>query len=160
MCYDADAAPPIAAGTRSVASERLTLTSADGTAFAAVLAVPQEGPIGAGVVVVPDNRGLAPFYGRLAVRLAEHGHPAVAYDHFGRTAGTDPDRRGEGFPAMADFAALTRTAMQDDMSAALERLRGLSDTQVALGFCMGGRLAFFASEPRFGLAGVIGFYGH
>ncbi|MDP9862033.1 MULTISPECIES: dienelactone hydrolase family protein [Streptosporangium] len=159
MCYDADATPPVAPVASPVTSGPLTLTSADGTRLAAYLAVPGR-LTGPGVVVIPDNRGLAPFYERLAVRLAEHGHPALAYDHFGRTAGASTDGRGEDFPTMEHFAGLTRTGMQDDMTAAVDRLREFGDTQMALGFCMGGRLAFFAAEPRFGLAGVIGFYGH
>ncbi|MEV4183385.1 dienelactone hydrolase family protein [Streptosporangium canum] len=159
MCYDAGATPPIDPLASPVASGPLTLTSADGTRFAAYLAVPER-PSGAGVVVIPDNRGLAPFYESLAVRLAEHGHPALAYDHFGRTAGASTAGRGEGFPTMEHFAGFTRAGMQDDMSAAVDRLREFGDTQTALGFCMGGRLAFFAADPRFGLAGVIGFYGH
>ncbi|GAB2492946.1 dienelactone hydrolase family protein [Streptosporangium sandarakinum] len=159
MCYDDDATPPVASTGTPVTSGPLTLTSADGTRLAAYLAVPER-PAGAGVVVIPDNRGLAPFYERLTVRLAEHGHPAIAYDHFGRTAGPSTEGRGGDFPRMEDYAALTRSRQQDDMTAALGRLREFGGTQVALGFCMGGRLAFFASEPRFGLAGVVGFYGH
>ncbi|WP_433255966.1 dienelactone hydrolase family protein [Streptosporangium sp. CA-135522] len=158
MCYDADATPPIESTGSPVTSGPLTLTSADGTRLAGFLAVPGR-PTGPGVVVIPDNRGLAPFYERLAVRLAEHGHPAIAYDHFGRTAGPVTTGRGADFPTMEHFAGLSRSGMQDDMVAAADRLREFGDTRLALGFCMGGRLAFFAAEPRFGLAGVIGFYG-
>ncbi|MEV8633915.1 dienelactone hydrolase family protein [Streptosporangium sp. NPDC051023] len=158
MCYDADATPPIDPTGVPVTSGRITLTSTGGTRFAAFLAAPER-PSGAGVVVIPDNRGLSPFYESLAVRLAEHGHPALAYDHFGRTAGPSTEGRGEGFPAMEDFVALSRDGMYDDMAAAIDRVREFGGVQVALGFCMGGRLAFFASQPRFGLAGVIGFYG-
>ncbi|GAA2306770.1 hypothetical protein GCM10010149_65730 [Nonomuraea roseoviolacea subsp. roseoviolacea] len=48
------------------------------------------------------------------------------------------------------------TGIQADIMAAAERL---GRPAVALGFCRGGRNAFLASAPRFGFAGVIGFYG-
>ena len=39
------------------------------------------------MVVLPDVRGLYRFYEELALRFAERGYPAVAFDYFGRTAG-------------------------------------------------------------------------
>jgi carboxymethylenebutenolidase len=168
MCYDADAVPPADEhASTPVEAAPITLTSADGTRFAAWQAGPRvragapgAGPGPTGVVVLPDNRGLAGFYERLAERLAGHGHPAVAIDWFGRTAGPDDRDRGPDFPFMRHLAGLDRTGMQADLVAAADRLRGLGCARVvALGFCMGGRNAFMASAPRFGLAGVIGFYG-
>ncbi|MEU6789457.1 dienelactone hydrolase family protein [Nonomuraea angiospora] len=154
MCYDDDAAPPRLqppiTGTRAAATR---LTSSDGTSFAAYEAHPDD-VRGPGVVILPDVRGLHEFYKQLAVRLAEQGHPAVAIDYYGRT--TTDDDRGESFPIMAHVGKLTREGIQSDLRAAADHLGG---PVVALGFCMGGRNAFFASDPRFGFAGVIGFYG-
>ena len=78
------------------AGEHLTLTSADGTEFSAYLAR-AEGSTG--VVVLPDVRGLFRFYEQLAERFAAAGHPAIAIDYFGRTAGPRPARRGLRVPA-------------------------------------------------------------
>jgi len=154
MCYDKDAKPPAhAASITGTTASDIKLTSADGTAFAAYEARPDD-VRGPGVVILPDVRGLHDFYKQLAVRLAEQGHPAVAIDYYGRTA-TD-DERGEGFPIMEHVSKLSRETIQDDIMAAADRL---GRPAVALGFCMGGRNAFFASAPRFGFAGVIGFYG-
>ena len=51
-----------------------------------------------GVVVLPDIRGLHPYYVALAERFAEAGLPAVAIDYFGRTAGVaETGTRGEDF---------------------------------------------------------------
>ncbi|CAM3577664.1 dienelactone hydrolase family protein [Kibdelosporangium persicum] len=160
MCYDRDARPPVpAVDTASVAVDELVLVSADGTAFAAFRADPAR-PDGAALVVLLDHRGLCPFYERLAVALAAHGHPAVVIDYFGRTAGTD-HRRNENFPAPSDLAGLTRDGMDADLLAAARHVRERgAESVVALGFCLGGRLVFFASAPRYGLDGVIGFYGH
>jgi carboxymethylenebutenolidase len=154
MCYDNDAKPPVhAAPITGTSAADVRLTSADGTAFAAYEARPDD-VRGPGVVILPDLRGLHDFYKQLAVRLAEQGHPAIAIDYYGRTA-TD-DERGEDFPFMEHVSKLSRETIQDDIMAAADRL---GRPAVALGFCAGGRNAFFASAPRFGLAGVIGFYG-
>src|SRR6185369_10047749 len=80
MCFDLDSRPPIdpiAGG--SLDAGPLTLTSADGTAFRAFGARPAN-PSGAGIVILPDVRGLHPFFEELALRHAEHGIAAVAID--------------------------------------------------------------------------------
>ena len=100
MCFPFDAiVPDIPAGFRVIAGgaagEHLTLTSADGTEFSAYLAA-RRAPTG--VVVLPDVRGLFRFYEQLAERFAAAGHPAIAIDYFGRTAGLGP--RDENFEYM------------------------------------------------------------
>ena len=87
MCFDPDSLPPIApiAGA-AVTHEDLVLQASDGNRFAAFDAVPER-PTGAGVVILPDVRGLYRFYEELALRFAERGYLAVAIDYFGRTAG-------------------------------------------------------------------------
>ena len=97
MCFPFDAiVPELPAGFRVIAGgaagELVTLTSADGTDFSAYLAH-ADGPTG--VVVLPDVRGLFRFYEQLAERFAAAGHPAIAIDYFGRTAGLGP--RDEDF---------------------------------------------------------------
>ncbi|MCA9823501.1 MAG: dienelactone hydrolase family protein, partial [Dehalococcoidia bacterium] len=87
MCFPHDARPPITPiSGAAVDSEDLVLTSKDGTKFAAFVAR-SENPSGAGMVILPDVRGLFPFYEELALRFAEEGINAVAFDFFGRTAG-------------------------------------------------------------------------
>ena len=95
MCHDTDARPP--APPADVLPEPvelgrtgdLQLTSADGTTVAAYEAFPVGEPR-ARVVVLPDVRGLHPYYRALAERLAEAGLAAVAIDYFGRTAPGEP----------------------------------------------------------------------
>ena len=62
---------------------------ADRARFAAYTAR-AERPNGAGIVSLPDVRGLHHFYEELALRFAEAGINAVAIDYFGRTAGSEP----------------------------------------------------------------------
>ena len=87
MCHDQDSRPPAPPRTGDVAERgTLTLTSADGTEFSAAYAAPAAPP-SAGVVVLPDVRGLHPYYVALTERFAQAGLAAVALDWFGRTAG-------------------------------------------------------------------------
>ena len=57
----------------------------DGNSFAAFARADE--PAEVGVVILPDVRGLYRFYEELALRFAERGIAAVAFDYFGRTAG-------------------------------------------------------------------------
>ena len=163
MCFDTDSTPPIFSdagqAVMAVDAASVTLSSTDGTLFSAFLARPER-PSGAGILVLPDIRGLFRFYELLAMRLAEQGHTALAIDYFGRTAGVEV--RNDDFPFMEHIVRVTRQTIDNDISAAGDYLRraegGGCKTVLALGFCFGGRQAFFASAPRFGFAGVIGFY--
>ncbi|WP_163509291.1 dienelactone hydrolase family protein [Fodinicola acaciae] len=157
MCYERDAKPPSAGRPQTgITAEPVVLTSSDGASFAAYLAQPLENPA-AGVLVQTDNKGLSGFYEQLCQRLAEQGHPALAIDFFGRTAGVDYPHHGDIWPHLR---ALTRDGIFADMRAGIAKLREIGcQTVVSLGFCMGGRFAFYTALPEFGVAGVIGLYG-
>ena len=158
MCFDLDSLPPIPviAGA-AISHDDLVLSSADGTSFAAFAATPDE-PTTTGVVILPDVRGLYRFYEELALRFAERGIAAVAFDYFGRTAGAA--KRDDAFEYMPHVEQLTDVAVQADTAAALNRLRELgATTLVSLGFCFGGRASWVAAASGHGLAGSIGFYG-
>jgi carboxymethylenebutenolidase len=161
MCHSTDARPPlppIRGGSIDVRD--LTLTSADGTAFAAHLAV-AETKGGAGMVVVPDVRGLQPFYEDLADRLADAGIHAIAIDLYSRTAGSG--RRGADFDPGPHVVALQPDQIAADVAVAIDALEasdgGGAERCYLMGFCVGGRIAFLQAGAGHGLAGVIGFYG-
>ena len=161
MCHSVDSLPAIPRDTSAVVTcERISLLAADGARFAAVAARPQRGS-GAGVVILPDNRGLSPFYGELGERQAQRGHAALAIDYYGRTAGLE--ERAADFPFMEHLIRLTRPGLEADVAAAVGYLRseagGSCGSVFALGFCFGGRQAFLAATLGHGLAGVVGFYG-
>ena len=158
MCFPFDAIVPelppgftvIAGGA---AGEHLTLTSADGTEFSAYLAR-AEGPVG--VVVLPDVRGLFRFYEQLAERFAAAGHPAIAIDYFGRTAGLGP--RDENFEYLPHVQQTRPETVALDVEAALAALG--AERAITVGFCFGGAQSFMsATMGHAGLAGVVGFYG-
>ena len=161
MCFDLDSRPPIrpiAGG--ALDSARLTLSADDGATFAAFRARAAD-PTGAGMIVLPDVRGLHPYFEELALRFAEHGVDAVAIDYFGRTAGDEP--RGDAFEHMPHVSQTTWAGLGADIRAAAAELRSPDGGSVrslfTIGFCMGGRLSFLAATLGLELAGVVGFYG-
>src|SRR6266540_7180677 len=162
MCHPAGARPPdvptdLLPISGGAAGEDVILTSEDASRFRAYLAKAGDGD--SGVVIAPDVRGLHPFYEELAERFASAGVHAIALDYFGRTAGTT--RRGDDFEFREHVAKAKTTLIQADVASAIGHLRGATDARriFVLGFCMGGRQAFFASAEHAEVAGVVGFYG-
>ena len=158
MCFELDSSPPIPAISGAAVSHReLELEAADGNRLAAFAALPDE-PKTAGVVVLPDVRGLYRFYEELALRLAERGFTAIAIDYLGRTAGAA--KRGDDFDYPEHVKQTEPETIQADVGAAVEWLRGEGVRDVfTLGFCFGGHHSWLAAASGYGLAGSIGFYG-
>jgi len=162
MCFDLDSRPPIAPIVGgALDSARLVLTADDRNRFLAYRAR-AAGPTEAGIVILPDVRGLHPYYEELALRFAENGVDALAIDYFGRTAGTDTPR-DDTFEFWPHVERTTWTGLSADIRAAAADLRspggGAVRSLFTVGFCFGGRLAFVTPTLGLGLAGAIGFYG-
>ena len=162
MCFDLDSHPPIApiAGG-ALDSERLVLTADDGNRFLAFRARATD-PSGAGIVILPDVRGLHPYYEELALRFAERGIDALAIDYFGRTAGTETPR-DDSFEYRPHVDATTWTGLQADIRAGAAEMRSSDAGRVrslfTIGFCFGGQTAFASATLGLSLTGAIGFYG-
>jgi len=166
MCFDVDAQPPIQPLLGSDAQgEDITLTAADGTPFAAYAArADSSAASGAGIVILPDVRGLFQFYKDLALRFAEAGVAAVVIDYFARTAGVAT--RGDDFDYMPHVQQTQAATLNADIAGAVAYLRGQRGPSGAapsaiftVGFCFGGGLSYNQAANQLGLAGVIGFYG-
>jgi carboxymethylenebutenolidase len=161
MCFDHHARPPIApiAGGATDARD-ITLTSADGTQLMGY-AARATNPTGAGMIVLPDVRGLHQYYKELALRFAENGVDAVAIDYFARTAPSND--RGESFDWMPHVAQTKDATVQTDVAAAAAFLRSSEGGSVralfSVGFCFGGALSLNQAASGLGYAGVVGFYG-
>lgn len=114
-----------------------------------------------GIVVLPDVRGLHPFYQELAVRFAEAGVHATAIDYFGRTAGSGS--RDDDFEFMSHVTQTRPETIALDAAAGVAHLRtsdgGGATAIFTVGFCFGGRNSFNQAVEDHGLSGVIGFYG-
>jgi carboxymethylenebutenolidase len=164
MCHDHDSRPPAPPRSGDVAERGvLTLTAADGTDFSAAYAAPAQEPR-AGVVILPDVRGLHPYYVALAERFAEAGVATLAIDYFGRTAGVcgGDGTRGEDFDWQSHIPQTTPAGVDADITAAVEYLRSRTAADlpvVTVGFCFGGSHSWRQSGGTLDLAGCAGFYG-
>jgi carboxymethylenebutenolidase len=161
MCYGDDARPPLPPIGGAAADHRdLVLDSSDGTKFAAYFARASRAT-GAGMVVLPDVRGLHRFYKELAQRFAEAGIDSVAIDYFARTAGIGD--RSDAFEYMPHVQQTTAEGIAADTGAAIEYLRskdgGAVKSVFTVGFCFGGSNSWNQSALNPGLNGCIGFYG-
>lgn len=163
MCHDHDSRPPAPPRTGDVAERgALTLTAADGTRFAAAYAAPAAEPR-VGVVILPDVRGLHPYYVALTERFAQTGAATVAIDYFGRTAGLpEGGVRGADFGFRSHVEALRPEHVDTDLAAAIEYLRARTEPGlpvVTVGFCLGGSMSWRQAGGDLDVAGCAGFYG-
>jgi len=161
MCYSDDARPPLPPiGGAAADQGDMTLTAKDGTEFMAYFARASK-PTGAGMVVLPDVRGLHQFYKELAQRFAEAGIDAVAIDYFGRTAGMGA--RDETFDFATHIPQTTADGIAADTTAAIAYLKsrdgGAVKSVFTVGFCFGGSSSWNQSALQADLDGAIGFYG-
>ena len=159
MCFDLDSQPPVAPIAGGALDHTdLILRAADGNEFAAFRTRASR-PTGAGIVILPDVRGLYSFYEELALRFAEAGIDALAVDYFGRTAGVS--KRDAEFSYMEHVQQTKLPELRADVTAAAEELRhdGRVKATFTIGFCFGGRLAYSTATFGLDLAGSIAFYG-
>jgi carboxymethylenebutenolidase len=157
MCHSDDARPPLPPGAGEVRpGEPVTLTAQDGNQL---LGWRAPAPGDEAVVILPDVRGLHPYYQRLAEHFASVGIDAVAIDYFGRTAGTG--ERPPDFDHTPHVQQTTYEGVNADIAAGVAHLREAGKQSiVTVGFCFGGSYSFMQSaRPELDLAGVVGFYG-
>jgi len=160
MCTTHDSRPPIEPiSGAAIDSRSIEITTEDGARYRAFLARPQQAT-GAGIVILPDVRGLHPFFEELTMRYAERGIDALAIDYFCRTAPSDD--RGEGFEYMPHVQQARWETLSGDIRTAVKHLRSLPNPPRSIfttGFCMGGRLSSMSTTLGLGLAGAIPIYG-
>ncbi len=161
MCYSDDARPPLPPISGAAADQGdMTLKAADGNEFMAYFARSSK-PTGAGIIVMPDVRGLHHFYKELAQRFAEAGIDAVAIDYFGRSAGMGD--RSDSFEYMPHLEKTTQEMIAMDVAAAIAYLKskdgGAAKSVFTVGFCFGGSSSWNQSALQRDLDGAIGFYG-
>jgi carboxymethylenebutenolidase len=158
VCFDLDSSPPVPpVRGAAVSHEDLVLEADDGNRFAAFAAAPEDSST-TGALILPDVRGLYRFYEELALRFAERGITAIAFDYFGRTAGAS--KRGDDFPYPDHVQQTTWPGITADVSAAVAWLRDAGAQSVfTVGFCFGGRCSWLSTAEGHDLAGAVGFYG-
>ena len=141
----------------------ITIQAADGGEFAAYLATPSAGEA-PGIVVIQEIFGVNEVMRSLADWLAEEGFAALCPDLFWRqepgiqiTDRTDAEW-ARAFELLQGFDVDKGV---DDIASTIDALRGsdaCSGKIGAVGFCLGGRLAFLTAA-RTSVDAAVGYYG-
>ncbi len=140
----------------------VTIKSFDGGAFDAYLALPAGG-YGPGIVVLQEIFGVNDYVRSVADWYAAHGFVALAPDLFWRIEpGVQLTDKGDDWnKAIAFYQQIDEAKAVEDSAAALDFLKhhtACSGRTGAVGFCMGGNLAYLLST-RFKPDCAVGYYG-
>jgi len=126
----------------------------NGTTTSGYLATPASGK-GPGVLVIQEWWGLVQHIKHVCDRFAAEGFTALAPDMYHGQTASEPDGAGEL------FMALNIARAEQDLRGAVLSLAGHASTVKvgAVGFCMGGQLALFASTLNPSVGACVNFYG-
>ncbi len=116
-----------------------------------------------GIILMPEVFGVTAHIRDIATRLAHDGYTAVVPELFHRTATRGWECRHDDIEeAIPHYQALTDKGLENDLRATHEWLRKDHSTQSskigAVGFSMGGRIAFLANA-LLPLKAAVTFYG-
>lgn len=138
----------------------MQIKSFDGDAFDGYLALPASG-YGPGIVVLQEIFGVNEYMRSVTDWYAAHGFVALCPDLFWRME-RNVELSGSDWDKAIDFyKRLDETKAVEDSAAALEFLRkhpACSGRAGAVGFCLGGNLAYLLSV-RFKPDCAVGYYG-
>ena len=163
MCFDSDSRPPIHPDLRRRHRRARPPASRPPTARDSwPMPRGRPAPTGAGMIVIPDVRGLHQYYKELALRFAEAGVDAIAIDFFARTA---PARRPErqvrlhepGVPHHARDAPGATSRRRPAISAGARAAPCARSSRWAS--ASAARCPISRPPAGSSYAGVIGFYG-
>jgi carboxymethylenebutenolidase len=140
----------------------ITIESFDGGEFDGYLALPASG-YGPGIVVIQEVFGVNQYMRSVADWYAAHGFVALCPDLFWRIErGIQLTDKGDDWQkAIELYQKIDENKAAEDAAAALEFLRKAatcSGRAGAVGFCMGGKLAYLLST-RFKPDCAVGYYG-
>ena len=132
----------------SVRSEWVELKADDGTSLRAWVARPDGQAPRRGLLVFQEAFGVNPHIRDVAGRFAEAGFLAISPELFHRTAPGFEGSYTDFAAAMPHLQAITEPGLEADVRAAfgwLER-SGVGGNAAAVGYCLGGRVAFLANS--------------
>jgi len=141
----------------------ITIKSFDGGEFDAYLALPAGG-YGPGIVILQEIFGVNNYMRQICDWYASHGFVAICPDLFWRQErGVDitDQSEAEWQKAFTFYQGLDETKAVEDSAAAMEFLRkhpACNGRVGAVGFCLGGKLAWLLST-RFKPDCAVGYYG-
>jgi carboxymethylenebutenolidase len=144
------------------ALETVSLTVGDGTTMAAVVARPQSGGPWPGLLVLQEAFGVNAHIRDVTRRFAAQGYVAIAPELFHRTGPGFQGSYGDFDAVRAHIGALTEDGLRDDVTTAYDWLGTQATVKpgaiAAVGFCLGGRVAFLANAAL-PLSAAVSFYG-
>jgi carboxymethylenebutenolidase len=134
-----------------VNSDSTTIKVGDGTDMRLYVSRPQASGKQAGVIVLQEAFGVKKHIRDVCNRLAEEGYFSVAPELYHRTAPAGFEIDYNDFPSVAPHGqAVTPKTLELDLRATNDWLAGNKEVDMkrtaAIGFCMGGRAAFFANS--------------
>ncbi|MBB6123089.1 dienelactone hydrolase family protein [Sphingobium subterraneum] len=144
-------------------SSTVTLTARDGGTFTAFLAMPAR-PNGGSVVVLQEIFGINANIRSIAERFAEVGYYAIAPDLFWRQepgVELDPGNPAHYETAMQLMKGMDQQRAVQDSLVAAEHVRALPGSNgriAAVGYCLGGKLAYLLAMQS-GIAAAVSYYG-
>lgn len=141
----------------------ITIQAADGGSFSAYLVMP-ETPNGSGVIAIQEIFGVNKVMRDICHGLATQGYIAICPDLFWRQ---EPNIQlnkydeAEWARAFELFGGFDQNKAVDDIKATLAALRataGFSGKAGAVGYCLGGRMAYLTA-CRTDIDAAVGYYG-
>ena len=140
----------------------ITTLSGDGESFDAYIARP-DGEPSAAIVVIQEIFGVNAGIRRKCDKLAEEGYLAIAPDLFWRlTPGVelDPDVEPEFNKALDLMGKFNQDQGIRDIQSTIEYVRDFTQSGKvgAVGYCLGGRLAYMTAA-RTDVDATVGYYG-
>ncbi len=141
----------------------LVLNVADGTQAHAYVAQPQNAAAAPGIILFQEAFGVNGHIRNVADRLAAAGYVVVAPELFHRTAEPGLEISYDNFAAaMPHYQAITPEGLKQDAQAAYDWLQAQPQVQKdkigAIGFCLGGQVAFVANAAL-PLQAAVSYYG-
>ena len=143
--------------------QHVTLPVADGTSMQVFTVVPSsDGPL-PGLILIQEAYGVNGHIRNVAERLAAEGFAVIAPEIFHRTAPPGFEAPyGDFSTVMAHYQAITVDGLSADMKACFDWFQHTplvdEDRCGAIGFCLGGRVAFVANAVL-PLGAAVSYYG-
>jgi carboxymethylenebutenolidase len=147
-----------------MSSQRFAIRNRDGSvAIDTYCVLPQRTPAPA-ILLLQEIFGVNSFMRRTADRLAALGYLVMCPDLFWRqqrNVELDPALEADREKGMGLYKAMSESLAVADCTRALERLRGMPECTgkvAAMGFCMGGKLAYLMAT-RTNVDASVAYYG-
>ena len=148
----------------AVATEYIDIPTSDGTQMRGYLARPEGDEVLPGVVVFMEIFGINSHIRDVTERIAAEGFVALAPDYFNRTApgmelGYDDEGMNEGMKQLGQLQADPMIADAQATIALLEARPDVGGAGIgAMGFCIGGHMAFLTACTT-GVRATASYYG-